>query len=488
MFTVIALLFGHGLFAGCSDADSPFAAEEQARLSPGAASFSKGGSKGQTLTVTPQVDTLHAIGETLQLSAWATNPAGKTQQVTAVWTSRDTTVATVNRDGVVTAHGDGTVRIVGLARGRTAAAEVSVQLAGEATAASVDLSPSEVSLRVGETVSVHASVKDQFGNVMSDVPVTWSSTDAAAATVDSDGKVTARARGTAKIRAGVKGRTGSAQVQITQASTPPPPETGGGGAWPNQPSGFTLITDQPWDELPSHPSNPWSWNENSRAAIVADASAPTPGSRVFRAMVRKGTDGSGTHNTWYSFPGKHHHGEIYFAAWYKFPTDWQNHLVGTKQLWPAYDGVHNQFYTGFSSREMKPRVHLQGQTWGNRNLIVNMGPASHRDLTRWRDQWVRLEYYIKMNTVNQLGKNKSVADGIVRVWMTAGGQTHQIMNHEDVKFLSVDAQGNHWSPSFERRSSGKFNGIKWNPTYGGMGDPAPRDMFNYTAHIYVSGR
>jgi hypothetical protein len=259
--------------------------------------------------------------------------------------------------------------------------------------------------------------------------------------------------------------------------------------WSNEPAGFTKINDQPWDLLPSHSSNPWGWNSTSNLEIINDPTAPLPGGKVARAFVREGLDGAGSHNTWYSFPDdQRNHSELYFAVWYKFPANWKNHSVGTKQLWPDYDGATNQLYTAFSSEPMRPRVNLQGQPWGNRNLGTNVGPASHHDLERWRDQWVRLEYYIKMNTVNSVAGNDKLADGIVRVWMTAGGETHQILNHEDVKFLSVDSKGNHWSPGFGRQATGTFTGLKWNPTYGGMNDPAPYGMFNYTDHIYISGR
>jgi hypothetical protein len=165
-----------------------------------------------------------------------------------------------------------------------------------------------------------------------------------------------------------------------------------------------------------------------------------------------------------------------------------NHAALTKQLWPGYNGVTNQLFTAFSGRDMKIRMNLQGQSWGNRNLSPNVGPSSHQDLARWRDQWVRVEYYVKMNTVNEKDGEINRADGIVRVWLTAGGQTYQVLNHEDVKFLSVDEEGNHWSPNFSRRASGKFTELKWNPIYGGMNDPAPLDMYNYTDNIYISGR
>ena len=83
---------------------------------------------------------------------------------------------------------------------------------------SVLVSPATVALvAVGDTVRLEAQVRDQNGNPMPAVAVTWSSGAPAVATVDPTGLVTAVANGSATITAGAGSVAGSASVTVQQA-------------------------------------------------------------------------------------------------------------------------------------------------------------------------------------------------------------------------------------------------------------------------------
>src|SRR5665811_557036 len=56
--------------------------------------------------------------------------------------------------------------------------------------ATVTVAPSTPSIVVGATVALSATVKDAQGNVMTGQTITWSTSNAAAATVNSNGVVT----------------------------------------------------------------------------------------------------------------------------------------------------------------------------------------------------------------------------------------------------------------------------------------------------------
>jgi hypothetical protein len=71
--------------------------------------------------------------------------------------------------------------------------------------------------------------------------------------------------------------------------------------------------------------------------------------------------------------------------------------------------------------------------------------------------------------------------------MTAGGQTHLVLDHQDVRFFEVDADGRHRAKD-GRPTPGTFSHLRWNPTYGGIGSPAPRELEYYVDHVYISGR
>jgi uncharacterized protein YjdB len=82
--------------------------------------------------------------------------------------------------------------------------------------------PATTSIQVGATQSLAATVKDQFGEVMTGQSVTWSTNNASAASVDGAGVVTGVAAGSATISAASAGKTGTSVVTVTAAPPPPP--------------------------------------------------------------------------------------------------------------------------------------------------------------------------------------------------------------------------------------------------------------------------
>ena len=84
--------------------------------------------------------------------------------------------------------------------------------------ATITVTPAEAELtRVGEAVQLRALVRDQGSRVMSDVSVSWASTDASVAVVDTTGLVTAAGEGTAVIVASADSVQGTALVAVADA-------------------------------------------------------------------------------------------------------------------------------------------------------------------------------------------------------------------------------------------------------------------------------
>jgi uncharacterized protein YjdB len=77
----------------------------------------------------------------------------------------------------------------------------------------VTIAPS--SITVGSRATAAATVRDGAGNALSGRTVTWSSGNAAVASVDGSGAVTGVAPGTAEITATSEGRTGTASITVT---------------------------------------------------------------------------------------------------------------------------------------------------------------------------------------------------------------------------------------------------------------------------------
>ena len=107
---------------------------------------------------------------------------------TVTWSTSDASVATVS-DGVVTAIKLGSATIRAKAGDKEATCAITV----EATpVTSVTLDQTSASLKVGETVSLTATVKPDDAT---DKSATWSSSNTSVATVSSTGVVTAKSAG-----------------------------------------------------------------------------------------------------------------------------------------------------------------------------------------------------------------------------------------------------------------------------------------------------
>ncbi|MFL5500183.1 MAG: Ig domain-containing protein [Gemmatimonadaceae bacterium] len=90
------------------------------------------------------------------------------------------------------------------------------------TVTTVTVTPPSISIGVGATANLQATVKDADGNLMNGQTITWSTSDAAVATVSSGGVVTGVAAGSATITASCAGKSATAAITVT-ASPPPPP-------------------------------------------------------------------------------------------------------------------------------------------------------------------------------------------------------------------------------------------------------------------------
>ena len=168
------------------------------------------------VVVTPAADTLVALGDTVRLAAEAADANGHAVGVSEFqWASSDTLVAVVDGSGLVTAAGNGSATITAAAGGATGTAVVTVVQA----AGSVTVEPAEATLSaLGDTVRLAAEAFDANGNEVVDPRFSWSSSDAAVATVDSTGLVTAVSAGSATITAAAGGATGTAVVTVVQAA------------------------------------------------------------------------------------------------------------------------------------------------------------------------------------------------------------------------------------------------------------------------------
>jgi uncharacterized protein YjdB len=129
------------------------------------------------------------------------------------WESLNIPVATVSQQGVVAGISAGTAIIQATVEGKTGQFNVTVLPA----VASVTITPSPASVKVGATTALTLTARDNQGQIISLAgrTVTWVSANDQLATVDAQGVVTGVATGTVTITARVDGVPGSVGVNVT---------------------------------------------------------------------------------------------------------------------------------------------------------------------------------------------------------------------------------------------------------------------------------
>ena len=155
-----------------------------------------------SVTIAPTSLSLE-VGKTSTLTA-TVKPDDATNK-TVEWSSSDSNVATVNSSGLVTAKKNGKATITATVKNTTIKNSIEVTVYTKMT--SITLSKSAETLAVGDTDTL------EYGFLPSDATATgvnWSSSDETVATVDANGKVTAKKAGKATITA--KAKTGTAQA------------------------------------------------------------------------------------------------------------------------------------------------------------------------------------------------------------------------------------------------------------------------------------
>ena len=157
-----------------------------------------------------------ALGDTAMLAVTGFDRNGTAGDASIQWASGDTTVATVDRRGLVTAAGNGATSISATSGSLSASATVAVQQ----VPATLSLEPESLTFEgVGDTATVTAAVADANGHVVPEVAVVWASDDASVASIDSTGLVTGIRPGSTSIGARAVSLTASAKVEVFEISS-----------------------------------------------------------------------------------------------------------------------------------------------------------------------------------------------------------------------------------------------------------------------------
>ncbi len=220
-----------------------------------------------SVEVSPSVDELTALGQTVQLTAEAFDENGyAVAGAEFSWESSDAAVATVDAGGLVTAVAEGVATITASAGSASGSTVVTVMQ----SVASVEVSPSAQTIGLGSTLQLTAEVFDENGDAVAGAEFSWESSDAAVAAVDAGGLVTGVAEGVATITASAGEASGSAVVTVMQpvasVEVSPSAETIGLGS--------TLqLTAEAFDENGEAVAGAeFSWESSDAAVATVDGS------------------------------------------------------------------------------------------------------------------------------------------------------------------------------------------------------------------------
>ena len=255
----------------------------------------------------------------------------------------------------------------------------------------------------------------------------------------------------------------SAGIAVTVSNGAP-------SAWPNEPSGMTLLSDfhlgtaVPATNQGDLLGGGWKvwWNTAGRGSLALDNTAPHSPAGVFQVHYPIGFP-SGLEPTMLEYVFQPRPTELYWAFWWKASNPFQSDSSGVNKIafiWTP-SGNTDLLYFDLSPNPWRiramddlfagggPRAGLRDEPNVN-TTVITLG------------QWYRIEIYIKYST----GSN---ADGILKWWVNG------VLNGHYTNLKMVQ--------------DGGFNRLQFAPTYGGnTGDTKKQNDYFWYDHVRVSRR
>jgi uncharacterized protein YjdB len=168
-----------------------------------------------SVSITPPSTTV-SIGAQVPLEARTQDPTGRTITGTSVfWSVQNPSIATISSAGVVTGMALGSTQVAASVNGKSAIAAITVQ---RVPVSSVVVTPPRVDAAPGVQTQLAATAYDAAQNPLSGRAITWSTSSAAVAAVDTSGMMTTVSTGSATITATAEGKSGTATITVTQAA------------------------------------------------------------------------------------------------------------------------------------------------------------------------------------------------------------------------------------------------------------------------------
>jgi hypothetical protein len=364
-----------------------------------------------TITATPSSVAFTVLGETAQITATARDGSGsRVWGADLAWRSLNTSVATVNTTGRITAQSVGTTKVVVTATCCNVADTVLVTVSQEAAPPTVDhitLTPSPLYLQPGGAQTLTARVYDQYGSVMSGAGVNWSSTNTPVATVNSSGRVTAVAVGSAQIRATSGGKTGTAAVTVTSPGGGDPPS----GVWFEEDWDYSSTSDMLGQ------SHLTAYEYGARPVLETGLSTPWGGSKAFKVPMTPSSYSGGI-DVVFPKAGVSTSREIWQETYIKFSSNWKTDFGGSG------NPDHKTFF--WMDRESSVRWELKFGVYGSSLVCFSSAEGTPRttnspnlDTEVWDGEWHQVRVHVDMGSGGNTAAYEMWFDGVKRCGSTS---------------------------------------------------------------------
>lgn len=195
--------------------------------------------------------------------------------------------------------------------------------------------------------------------------------------------------------------------QTVPADLTQPPT--GNGDHPNEPTGMTAITEQPYSALGTLG---WSVGNSTQMTIETDNTAPESPSSVQQHEITSG-QAAGVYGNHVS--PLFSHNEVYWDEWLKVDADWHGHSSGTSPKVNIIkgDGTENHvlLIRGFDDGSLTVAFNAQGQQAADVvRCSTNNDLGNTCSTTFPRGQWNRVEVHL-------VGGTAGNQDGALHVWL-----------------------------------------------------------------------
>ena len=166
-----------------------------------------------TVTVTLAHTDLLKVSDTVRATAVVRDAQGNILQRSVVWSTSNPAVALITPAGLILGLSPGgPIIVTATAGGQTGTAALGVV---PAAVGAVVVTPDSANLVIGTTVQLNVQVFDEFGALVTDRPVSWTSLVPTVASVSSSGLVSALAVGQTQILVNVEGVNRSVFVAVS---------------------------------------------------------------------------------------------------------------------------------------------------------------------------------------------------------------------------------------------------------------------------------